>query len=355
MKARAVIGANFGDEGKGLLVDYFCGKGLAEVVVRYSGGANAGHTVVTPEGDRHVFRQVGSGAFLGVPTFLSEYVAVDPLALMLELRQLSELGVKPEIYASPECLVTTFADILINRRMEDQRGDGRHGSTGMGFSETIERSQVPELRITMADLFSGGAGLETKIAEICDRYARFRTGKPIDDPEMARSFLRCAQKLPEVVFPAGIGQCKDPVFEGSQGLLLDMDNKDSFPHVTRSNTGLKNVRALCARAGITDIEPYYVSRTYLTRHGAGPLPGEDPTLWFADDTNTENDWQGKIRFAPLDTSGLLRRICRDAAPGGAFLLVTHCDQWDLARDSKLQAAHHLSSWGPTREDVRGKT
>lgn len=346
MRAKAVIGASFGDEGKGLTVDYLCARGDAGVVVRFSGGAQAGHTVVTPEGQRHVFRSVGSGAFSGVPTFLSPFVSVNPIALFLELRQLDELGVQPELYASPECLVTTFADILINRRLEDARGSGRHGSCGLGISETIERSRLPELKITMADIYNQ-VGLESKLAEICDKYARFRTGQPIDEPAMADKFLQACRRLPEVLAPAGIGQCKDPVFEGSQGLLLDQDNKEFFPHVTRSHTGLKNVRALCAQAGIDSIEAYYVTRTYLTRHGAGPLPGEDPELAFEDETNQANAYQGTLRFAPLDVDALHKRIDADAGAATTRLVVTHRDQLERA-----DLRSDLSSWGPSRSDVR---
>ena len=115
-QAQVVIGSSFGDEGKGSVVDYLCSHGNVGVVVRFNGGAQAGHTVVTPEGDRHVFRQVGSGAFHGVPTFLSKYMSVNPIALLLELEQLRKLFIAPELYASPECLVTTFADMLINLR-----------------------------------------------------------------------------------------------------------------------------------------------------------------------------------------------------------------------------------------------
>lgn len=346
MRARAVIGSNYGDEGKGLVVDYLCAKGDAGVVVRFNGGPQAGHTVVTPDGRRHVFRQVGSGAFSGVPTFLSKYVRVNPVALFIELRQLDSLGVVPEVYGSPECLVTTFADMIINRRLEEARGAARHGSCGMGIGETEERSQLPELEITLADLYNGD-DLEPKLAEICDKYARFRTGKPIDEPKMISAFIKACKALPEAVFPAGIGQCKDPVFEGAQGLLLSQDNKEAFPHVTRSHTGLRNVRKLCAAAGIDDIEPYYVTRSYLTKHGAGPLPGEDGALSYEDDTNDENPYQGRLRFAPLDIPSLRTRIARDVDRLAPRLVVTHRDQLALPG---LRA--ELSSYGPTRDDVR---
>lgn len=346
MRAQAVIGASFGDEGKGLTTDYLCSKGNVGVVVRFNGGAQAGHTVVTPEGERHVFRTIGSGAFHGVPTFLSQHVSVNPIALFLEMKQLGELKYTPEIYASPECLVTTFADVIINRRTEDKRGADRHGSTGMGISETIDRSKVAELKITMADIYNG-SNLESKLAEICDKWAEFRCGSKIDEPKMVEAFIKACKELPNYVFPAGIGQCKDPLFEGAQGLLLDSHNKEFFPHVSRSRTGLHNVKKLCAQAGITDIEAYYVSRTYLTRHGAGPLPGEDPSMSFDDDTNTDGPYQGKLRFAPLDVSALKQRIMTDSGTEDIKLVLTHRDQLELP-DLKAD----LSGYGPTRDDVR---
>ena len=305
--------------------------------------------MVTPDGRRHVFRTVGAGAFSGVPTFLSSFVLVNPIALLMEIEQLGELGVEPDLYASPECLITTFADMIMNRRLEDGRGAGRHGSCGMGIGETVDRSRIPELRITMADLYNGD-DLEPKLAEICDRYASFRTGSPVDEPDMAAAFLAACRALVEHVHPAGIGQCKDPVFEGTQGLLLDQGSREFFPHVTRSHTGLQNVRALCAQAGIADIEAYYITRTYLTRHGAGPLPGEDRALSFEDDTNVENRYQGRLRFAPLDARALQQRICADAGDARVRLVVTHRDQLERA-----DLGSDLSSFGPNRADVMDRT
>jgi adenylosuccinate synthase len=100
MRARVVIGANFGDEGKGLLTDYLCAQG-AGMVVRFNGGANAGHTVVTPDGKRHVFSHFGSGSFCDVPTFLSPYFVCNPVLFFHELETLHKLGVSPTVYAHP--------------------------------------------------------------------------------------------------------------------------------------------------------------------------------------------------------------------------------------------------------------
>jgi adenylosuccinate synthase len=346
MIARVVIGANFGDEGKGLMTDSLCRQG-AGVVVRFNGGAQAGHTVVTPEGKRHVFHHFGSGTFAGIPTYLSEFFIINPIAYYREKDELKALGLWPVVYAHPNCLVTTFADMMINQELEDKRGKKRHGSVGLGISETIERSGVAGLKITMADLWNNSSSTERKLREICDKYAAFRTGEPIADPDkMINVFLKGCQAIAEEITPLGIADCEDPVFEGAQGLLLDQNNKEFFPHLTRSNTGMKNVCALCAQAGIDNIETYYVSRTYLTKHGAGKLPGEDPNMNFYDDTNVEHSYQGKIRFAPLDYNGLRDRCAKDFGSKDYKLVLTHVDQLPTTEQADLY------SYGTTHEDIK---
>lgn len=345
MRARVVIGANFGDEGKGLLTDYLCATQGAGMVVRFNGGAQAGHTVETPDGLRHVFHHFGSGSFLCVPTFLSQFFVVNPILFFKELADLHAIGIAPVVYAHPNCLVTTFADMIINQRIEDGRGASRHGSVGVGVNETHTRSEMATLKITMSDLWNG-LPLEAKLREICTKYAAFRTGSEIPDHEaMIAAFMRGCDEFANAVHPLGIAQCKEPIFEGAQGLLLDQDNKEYFPHVTRSNTGLKNVRVLCEQAKIDLIEPYYVSRTYLTRHGAGPLPGENPGMSFVDTTNTPHQYQGVMRFAPLDMNALVNRCANDSVGIPWKLALTHCDQ--LATSEKAE----LYSFGSRRIDL----
>jgi adenylosuccinate synthase len=343
MTARVVIGSSFGDEGKGLVTDYLCASG-AGMVVRFNGGAQAGHTVVTPEGERHVFRHIGSGTFCGVPTFLSQFFVCNPILFFEERKQLIELGFHPVVYAHPDCLITTLTDMLINQAKENKRGTKRHGSCGIGFHETIVRSKVPELKITMGDLWNGARRLEGQLVEISGKYAKFRTGQTFDDTFAIEEFIACCKHFAEYVNPLGIGQCKDIVFEGAQGLLLDQGNKEFFPHVTHSNTGMKNVETLCDRAGIAKKEIYYVSRTYLTRHGAGPLPSEDSAMSFDDETNYPTQFQGQLRFAPLDAK--LRDRCKQDAGSNPYKLVfTHCDQ--LAPSCSAD----LYSDGATRNNV----
>lgn len=344
MRARIVIGSGWGDEGKGLVTEWLCSTG-AGVVVRFNGGCQAGHTVCLPSGERHIFRHAGCGTFHGIPTFLSSFFVCNPILFFEERKQLIELGYHPEVYAHPDCLVTTFADMMINQIKETRRGDKRHGSTGIGFHETITRSTVKELKITMADLWNGGARLETQLAEICDKYARYRVGGKIDEPEASKAFLECCRHFAQEVNPAGIGQCKDPVFEGAQGLCLDQNNKEFFPHVTHSNTGMQNVEILCGQAGITEKEIYYVSRTYLTRHGAGPLPGEDASLSYEDNTNHQTQFQGRLRFAPLDYGKMVARCKQDAGSNDFKLVLTHQDQ------CRSRERCDLRSDGPTREHL----
>lgn len=352
MKARVVIGANYGDEGKGLIVDYLCATEGAGVVVRFNGGAQAGHTVVTPDGLRHVFHHVGSGAFCGVPTFLSKYFVVNPIVFFREMDELkTKLVEPPVVFADPQCKVTTFADMIINQRKEDKRGIKRHGSVGLGLHETMQRSQLPSMCITMADLWNRPKNFRDRLAESCGKWAEYRTGAVIERAdEMIEKFIAGCDQFAEHVHPAGIGQCKDPVFEGAQGLLLDQDNKAAWPHVTHSKTGMHNVRLLCAQLGVTDITTYYVSRTYLTRHGAGPMENaEDPTMKYADDTNFAHAYQGQLRFSKLEPDWLYERCQEDFGTGGSCKLVyTHCDQ--LAPSPKVKA--DLYSTGPTRNDVR---
>lgn len=342
MKARVVIGANFGDEGKGLVTDYLCAQG-AGVVVRFNGGAQAGHTVITPERERHVFHHFGSGTFCEVPTFLSQFFVCNPILFFEELKQLQDLGFRPEVYAHPECLITTFMDMLINQHKETDRGSKRHGSCGVGFHETIVRSKVPELKITIGDLWNG-VNIQGVADELCGKYSKFRTGKTFDDSRAVKAFLECCESFAQYVQPAGIGSFIDPVFEGAQGLLLDQNRKEFFPHVTHSNTGMENVNILCAQAGIKEKEIYYVSRTYLTRHGAGPLPGEDRELQYEDETNMPNTFQGSIRFAPLFENGLRGR-CSEDCKQEYKLVLTHCDQLSPSFEADLY------SEGPSRADV----
>lgn len=326
--ARVVIGAQFGDEGKGRVTDHYATEvGRDGIVIRFNGGAQAGHTVVTPDGSRHVFSHVGSGAFAGVATFLSRFFVSNPILFLKELESLVAKGVEPTTYVDPQSPVTTPYDMMINQIVERERGGDRHGSCGVGFGETIERNLIPAYALTVADLADRSA-LATKLDRIRREYAPARLARLGFADAFARNadlfrsdailehYVEDARRFVEAITVADARTAthgRYPLFEGAQGLLLDQD-RGFFPHVTRSNTGLRNVLALADELGLEQLEVTYATRAYSTRHGAGPLPRELPEKPYpgvVDATNVPNAYQGTLRFGWLDLDVLRHAIAED--------------------------------------------
>lgn len=390
--ATAVIGAAYGDEGKGLLVDALATP--RTLVVRSNGGAQAGHTVTTPDGRRHVFHHLGSGAFAGARTHLSRFFVAHPMFFAAERAELLAKGATAQVSIDPRASVTTPYDILVNQAVEKSRGDERHGSTGFGFGETVERSLNPGFATPAGEL--GRADL----ADVLDRIRRewlprrlLKLGvKRLDEEDMAalRSDAVLERFLDDVAAfreaadireDASLGHAgEDILFEGAQGLLLDQDY-GAFPHVTRSNTGLVNMAAIAREAGIEEISAIYATRAYTTRHGAGPLAHEVRQLEnvaVVDATNAPNDWQGALRLAPLDLDVAAAAMAHDVARARATGLgishtaaVTCLDQiegetavvdrgaWRMAsaedlvgRASEVFGSVAFESWGPSRNTLR---
>ena len=140
-KVKVVIGANFGDEGKGLMTDYFASKEDNAIVVLHNGGAQRGHTIVTPEGYRHIFRHFGSGAYVGAATYIAKEFIVNPILFRQEYEKLAKHGRVPKVYINKKCKLTTIYDMLINQVLEADRGINKHGSCGVGVFETIYRNK----------------------------------------------------------------------------------------------------------------------------------------------------------------------------------------------------------------------
>lgn len=395
-RAFAVIGAGYGDEGKGLMTDYLAASTAADVVVRTNGGAQAGHTVTAPDGRRHVFSHVGSGAFAGTPTHLSRHFVVHPMFFNDEAEEVRALRGSVSLTADPRAAVTTPFDIMVNQIVEDHRGNARHGSCGMGFGETVERSLDADMSLTVADLHVGGARLAARLGAIRrlwvpERLRRLGVERIPDrfrpllaDDAISLHFIDDCER-----FAAGVAMRGDAtlsgtvVFEGAQGLMLDQDY-GHFPHVTRSNTGVTNMASVALEAGIGEIAAHYMTRAYTTRHGAGPLAHDGTPTGYADivdPTNMPNDWQGSIRLAPLDVDVLAAAVRHDLSrvPAGvrvtASLALTCADQLRdaatvfaggaertvkaaslprfLAGNSGIPVSH--VSYGPTRatmEDAR---
>lgn len=341
MKAVAVIGAGFGDEGKGAMVDRLAAPyGEDALVVRFNGGAQAGHTVVAPDGRRHVFSHFGAGSFSGAPTWLSRFFAVNPILHRKEAERLAALGVSPVLFVDPRCDVTTPYDMIINQMAEEMRGQDRHGSVGVGYGETIERHTRAEFA-TSAGILHDRHAMRATLRRIRDEWvpARLaRLGIYAVSPErlellrgdgLIEHFVDDALAFRDGISLRSADALAGPariVFEGAQGLLLDQD-RGWFPYVTRSNTGLKNVLSIAKEAGIAHIDAIYATRGYKTRHGAGPLPHETaeyPWPGIRDETNIHNDWQGSLRFGLLDIDRLAKDIRTDLGDAdGSGIRVSH--------------------------------
>lgn len=308
---RAVIGVGYGDETKGALVDYLCAEFSPLAVVRFNGGAQAAHNVILEDGTHHTFSQFGSGTLRGVPTILSRFMLVNPLFLYAEAQALLEkTGADPylNLLVSENALVTTWLHVKMNQWRERKRGDGRHGSVGVGIGETVFYSlHNPEDAIRVKDL--ADEDLLRKKAQLMVDYYQKQDSPDIDlkeDWEDNLHSLHGSASLMNVVsddYIGGILRAGDVIFEGAQGVLLD--EKFGFhPHTTWSKVTRHNLDILLEEADAGPVEVIGTIRTYSTRHGAGPMPSEfthdDWQLTLPEPHNGTGEFQGGWRAGHLD-------------------------------------------------------
>lgn len=322
--ATAVIGANFGDEGKGRVVDHLVRSysDRAVAVIRHNGGAQAGHTVVA-SGKSHVFHHYGAGTLAGAITFLSEHFIVNPIIWEEERAALEGLmgSRPPHIRVVDEAIMTTPFDMLINQAIEICRSVGRHGSVGIGINETVVRCATDYA--TTVDDVSDPTALRVMLRLIRDEYMPGRLSTlGIDLPrnlldialseDTIERYMASVAEMAEdsLILPslAGLPEIYDElIFEGAQGLLLDAHHQ-YFPYVTRSRTGLINVIDLMVEMKLHELDAIFVTRPYMTRHGAGPFPTEERTMSFQDPTNVPHPFQGTLRHGSLDIDALAERV-----------------------------------------------
>lgn len=325
-----VVDLGFGDAGKGATVDWLCSPDAAlgvSAVVRFNGGAQAAHNVVA-DGRHHTFAQFGSGTFSGVPTLLSEHMLVEPLALAAEAERLVRLGVADPLSllsVDGRALLTTPIHIAANRAREEARGAGRHGSCGMGIGETaayalwhdaprvadcrrpaVLRRKLRALTAHYRPLLAASAHRHEPIELLLDAYRAFGAAVRITGPGELERFARHGRL----------------VFEGAQGVLLD-EWRGFHPYTTWSTVEPRNARTLLAGIGAT-AAVLGVTRSYTTRHGAGPFPTEDPQLRHREPHNGFGRYQGPFRQGPLDM--VLLRYAVAVCGGIDGLVVTHLDR-----------------------------
>lgn len=354
MDIKIIAGANFGDEGKGLLTDYFAFQSKENcLVIKCNGGSQAGHTVVTPDFIKHVFHHFGSGTFAQAQTYLSKDFIVNPILFRKEREELKQKGMSPICFVNQDCLLTTPYDMLMNQIAEKSRKEQKHGSCGAGIWETIVRNQY-----TVKDFYRSRQKRKQMLDEIRKNYIPKRLkqlGIQKEESELFELFeneiivenflddLEYFYNYISIADDSIVLGYKTILFECGQGLLLDKNNLSYMPHLTPSNTGIKNPIKLLSnfeKDNKINFEICYVTRTYLTRHGAGRLDTECTKQQIGNDiedfTNVPNPFQDTLRYGFFDIHLLIDSIKNDlknftfSCPYQLNLAITHLNETNNA-------------------------
>lgn len=316
-----VLGLGFGDEGKGNVVAYLVSQTEKPLVVRFNGGHQAGHTVVLKDGRKHVHSSTGSGTMIGVPTYISKYCTIDPLALQAEIEVLKKLGITPEIYIDAETMLTTPWDRKANLISEKHT---KHGTVGVGFSKTIIRNN------NGVTLYARDLEYPDILSERLNGIKTYYVAKVPASDETPEDFYglkwltAAMDMLRYVTVVDGLEgvtyKWKNIVFEGAQGIMLDQ-KYGFFPNVTYSNTTSENVWKILDKAypgaqqSYFKYTTFYVTRSYQTRHGAGAMTSPVPLMLsddkIKDETNVDTGIQGKFRRGKLNVDTLKYAISCD--------------------------------------------
>ena len=319
MRTIAVIGKNFGDEGKGFTCSRLASSLKNALIIKHNGGGQAGHTVEDPKGKwRFIHHQIGAGAEYHVPTLFTDSFMPDLFQLGKEVKEFTELfGFQPILYSEKNVRVTTVEDVLLNMGAEVARGKNRHGSCGMGIEECVQRNAAG-YGITVEELAGWSKqDLVDRLKQIRKEYTKRRAKilgiypsnpyyEMLNNETVLENFVEEVKKNVNLLTLVDadrkwLEKFQHLIFETGQGLLLDQDNEAYAPHLTSSKTGIHNSAIFLEKRGLSLEEAIYVTRPYVTRHGNGPLPCEvDPSELSGvgeDLTNQPNEWQGTLRYA----------------------------------------------------------
>jgi adenylosuccinate synthase len=276
----AVIGSQWGDEGKGKIVDWLSER--ADVVVRFQGGHNAGHTLVIG-GKTYKLSLLPSGLVRGKLSVIGNGVVVDPWALLKEIDTLRGQGVdvSPKVLAVAEnaALILPLHSRLDLLR-EEARGAGKIGTTGRGIGPAYE-DKVARRAIRVCDLFDPAA-LDTKVEALLQHHNALLRGMNADGVNGAELLAQLREIAPKVTpYVKTVWQLLSDarkrgdriLFEGAQGSMLDVDH-GTYPYVTSSNT-VAGQAATGAGIGVGAVGYVLgITKAYTTRVGSGPFPSE---------------------------------------------------------------------------------
>lgn len=383
---KIIVGASYGDEGKGLAADYFGSRASDLINVLTNGGPQRGHTVETADGLRHVFKHFGAASFRGAASYFDRQFMVNPMEFIREYEELSAMHRAPTAFMHPDCRFTTPWDMMVNQLLQKKKGT--HNSCGFGIWETVLRCQrgwgIPfgafakmsredrlaylrRIRDTyffgrMREIFKAPDGSPSCFGgihgfkdlcgfkgmhgfkDLCgfgDMHDFFFSEELLFHfEEDCESMLRLCPLRPE----SFLKHFHTVIFENAQGLLLDGNMEKGREFTTPSTTGMGKVfQTVESVFEGADAEVCYITRSYLTRHGDGPMEHEIRGSQIrnllpgvvADATNVGNSFQGSLRYGMMDSDLLIKRIENDYANSSvpcrnfyrSSLMVTHLNEY----------------------------
>jgi adenylosuccinate synthase len=352
-----VVGTQWGDEGKGKVVDWLTDH--AQAVVRFQGGHNAGHTLVI-KGVKTALQLIPSGIMRdGVACYIGNGVVVDPSHLLLEIERLEAIGleVRSRLFISESCPLILPFHVEVDKAREALRetsGAGKIGTTGKGIGPAYE-DKVARRALRVQDL-KHPARFEKKLHELLALHNFALSGYLRSKPLEFQPIYDHAMKVAEAIKPmmADVGyllhtankQGGNILFEGAQGTLLDIDH-GTYPYVTSSNCVAGNA---AAGAGVGPDQLHYIlgiTKAYTTRVGGGPFPTElpmDEAGTVGHHLSTVGQERGTVTGRPrrcgwLDAALLKRSIIINGISG---LCITKLDVLDGLKEIKVCVGYELN-------------
>lgn len=335
MSVWVVVDLGFGDAGKGSVTDFLVRDRGADLVVRFNGGAQAGHNVVAPDGRHHTFSQFGAGLLAGTPGLLGPAFLLHPLAMWVEAEHLEQLGIADPWAATEvarEARVITPYHQEAGRIRELLRGDRAHGTCGVGIGACVQDGlEHPEDALCAGDLRDGPRlrrHLERQRSRLRAELVGLGASELglFDDAGLVERVLTAwgdigahLRLLDRAAVEVRIRDAVGVVFEGAQGVLLDQD-WGFHPHTTWSDCTPAGARALLGDRPATVLG---VLRSYGVRHGLGPFPTEGGPE-RPEPHNDGEGWQGHFRTGALD--GVLLRYALHVCGGVDGIALTCLDR-----------------------------
>lgn len=344
-----ILGSQWGDEGKGKIVDMLMEQ--ASIAVRFQGGHNAGHTLVI-NGEKTILRLIPSGILHSeVTCLIGNGVVLSPTALLQEMGELERRGVPvaKRLRISEACVLVLPYHVALDQAREKARGKAAIGTTGRGIGPAYE-DKVARRAIRFGDLFDENV-LTAKLKEVLDYHnfilQHYHQCEPVDFNELRDYLLSVApqlkpMKLDVVAYLAeSRAQNKNIIFEGAQGTLLDVDH-GTYPFVTSSNTV---AGAASTGSGFGPMHFDYIlgiMKAYTTRVGSGPFPTElhdDVGKTLAQRGNEFGSVTGRPRRCGWLDLVLLRRSMQLNSFSG--LCVTKLDVLDTLETLRICTGYRL--------------